>query len=242
MENDYYDDDIFEEPSDDEESESLNDTYPSSDFEPIQQIPPAITYRRASSPNLSRSGRNRILTTTEHSEVSTKPSKITSSYASNTPRTANSAHSSNADSGIQQEIVRPHYNSFVVSPPESDLYNTELKSTSRNSGEESQTDTQTVTETVTETATVTETVAETVTETVTKESETKAETGTEATEETVEIMRSKSKSPLPPERPSASWGFEKVNGSDYESDPGIDPRRIHPTPGPGKNFSNSCSQ
>ena len=44
-------------------------------------------------------------------------------------------------------------------------------------------------------------------------------------------MRSKSKSPLPPVRPSASWGFEKVN-SDYDSDPGIDRRRIHATPGP----------
>ena len=97
IENDYYDDDIFEEPSDDEdESESLNDTYPSSDFEP-HQIPPAITYRRASSPSVSRSsGTNgrRLPTTTEPSESSiAKPiSKSTSSYASNTPRTANSAN------------------------------------------------------------------------------------------------------------------------------------------------------
>ena len=59
---------------------------------------------------------------------------------------------------------------------------------------------------------------------------TSAAKNTETTEET-ENMRSKSKSPLPPERPSASWGFEKVN-SDYDSDPGIDRRRIHATPGP----------
>ena len=177
IENDYYDDDIFEEPSDDEDSESLNDTYPSSDFEPNfeNHIPPAIRYQRASSASLSRSSgrRSRLVTATEPSESSiTKSSKITSSYASNTPRTANSANSSNADSGIAgggrgqkeiAEIVKPQYNSFVVSPPESDLYNTELKSTSRPSGAESESETRSTTrsETVTETVTNTN-VSETV--------------------------------------------------------------------------------
>lgn len=251
IENDYYDDDIFEEPSDDEESESLNDTYPSSDFEPndlIHHIPPAIRYQRASSPSLSRSSgrRSRLIGTaaTEPSESSslTKSSKITSSYASNTPRTANnSANSSNADSGIQKEVaVKPQYNSFVVSPPESDLYNTELKSTSRASGGESESESrstrsETVTETVTNTGSTVNTETGILIESETATTLTSAAKNTETTNEETEnsIMRSKSKSPLPPERPSASWGFEKVNGhSDYDSDPGIDRRRIHATPGP----------
>ena len=146
--------------------------------------------------------------------------------------------SSNADSGIQPEAQRPQYNSFVVSPPESDLYNTELKSTSRASGEDeskSETSNTIKSETVT---VVTGTVSGSVNTATGVLVETKTETNTEEnTEETDQNMRSKSKSPLPPERPSASWGFEKVpvNGnSDYDSDPGIDRRRIHPNPGPGK--------
>ena len=146
--------------------------------------------------------------------------------------------SSNADSGIQPEAQRPQYNSFVVSPPESDLYNTELKSTSRASGEDeskSETSNTIKSETVT---VVTGTVSGSVNTETGVLVETKTETNTEEnTEETDQNMRSKSKSPLPPERPSASWGFEKVpvNGnSDYDSDPGIDRRRIHPNPGPGK--------
>ena len=247
FDDDYYDEDDFEEASEIDDGlfkggdESLYDTKSSSDYNDRKS-----PERR--SPLIKSAGRNR--SPPINNPEPTKKFSRTTSYASSfqpSPR-IDSARSSN-DSGINQniagiiieeeeptlttssgeiieseqqetatgflEVKKTDSSSFLVSAPESDIYGIELRSVS---------DSETKTNSVED-----------------KSGEIDSVETKERASSPINIMKSPRPSPIPPppDRPKASWGFGKqyMAENDYDSDLGIDPRRIVPMNHGKLNFS-----